>query len=330
MPDSAAALETKACAAAESSQPLPSSGAPHHAPPASLFLQHMLAGAVAGMTEHSAMYPVDTIKTRMQALCHPGQQLHGTSVLRAATAVLRREGWRGLYSGVRAQLLGTGPAHAIYFAVYEEAKVHLIAEGQVGYAHLGTAAAGALATIASDCFNVPFDTIKQRLQVAHSPYKGMSDCLTSMVRQEGFGSLFRSLPTTILMNVPFTAIHFSIYEAGKRALEDAGLPGGLQVELLAGSIAGGVAAAVTTPLDVVKTRLQLCGVHAGLDSHSGQPPRASTLVPMVRQMVREEGILSLLRGIQPRVLFHTPSAAICWGTYETFKRLLAFDLDQEI
>ena len=35
-------------------------------------------------------------------------QLHGSSVARAVSAVLRREGWRGLYSGVRAQLLGTG------------------------------------------------------------------------------------------------------------------------------------------------------------------------------------------------------------------------------
>lgn len=274
------------------------------------------------------MYPVDTIKTRMQALCHPGQQLHGTSVVRAASAVIRREGWRGLYSGVRAQLLGTGPAHAIYFAVYEEAKVLLVPDGQMGHSHLGTAAAGALATIASDAFNVPFDTVKQRLQVAHSPYSGIADCVRMMVRQEGIGSLFKSLPTTILMNVPFTAIHFTTYEAGKRTLEDAGLTGGLQVELLAGGTAGGLAAAVTTPLDVVKTRLQLAGVHAAATSSSRHdPPRASALVPTLRQMVREEGLHSLLRGIQPRVLFHVPSAAICWGTYETFKRLLALDLD---
>ena len=33
----------------------------------SSFTQHMLSGAVAGTTEHLAMYPVDTIKTRMQA-----------------------------------------------------------------------------------------------------------------------------------------------------------------------------------------------------------------------------------------------------------------------
>ena len=35
----------------------------------------MVAGAIAGMGEHLAMFPVDTIKTRMQALGHPGQQV---------------------------------------------------------------------------------------------------------------------------------------------------------------------------------------------------------------------------------------------------------------
>lgn len=37
--------------------------------------QHMIAGALAGIGEHVAMYPVDTVKTRMQALAHPGQQV---------------------------------------------------------------------------------------------------------------------------------------------------------------------------------------------------------------------------------------------------------------
>jgi len=33
------------------------------------FSRYMMAGAVAGMVEHVAMFPVDTIKTRMQV--HP-------------------------------------------------------------------------------------------------------------------------------------------------------------------------------------------------------------------------------------------------------------------
>ena len=40
-------------------------------------VQHMMAGAVAGIGEHVAMFPVDTVKTRMQALAHPGQQVRG-------------------------------------------------------------------------------------------------------------------------------------------------------------------------------------------------------------------------------------------------------------
>ena len=42
--------------------------------------QHMFAGALAGITEHIAMYPVDTIKTRMQALAHPGQQVRAARI----------------------------------------------------------------------------------------------------------------------------------------------------------------------------------------------------------------------------------------------------------
>eukprot|EP00882_Tetradesmus_deserticola_P013489 GHRQ01014321.1.p1 GENE.GHRQ01014321.1~~GHRQ01014321.1.p1 ORF type:complete len:147 (+),score=49.55 GHRQ01014321.1:800-1240(+) len=71
------------------------------------FAAHMLAGAAAGVTEHTAMYPVDTIKTRMQALSHPGQRLHG-SVVRALRAVVRREGVAGLYRGVGAVAWGAG------------------------------------------------------------------------------------------------------------------------------------------------------------------------------------------------------------------------------
>jgi len=70
--------------------------------------QHMAAGAAAGVAEHVAMHPVDTVKTRMQALGHPGDALRGAGVRRALASVLRREGVRGLYGGVSAVALGAG------------------------------------------------------------------------------------------------------------------------------------------------------------------------------------------------------------------------------
>lgn len=81
---------------------------PPHTTPHPPFPQHMAAGAAAGIAEHVAMFPVDTVKTRMQALGHPGQALRGAGVARALRAVVRREGVRGLYGGVGAVALGAG------------------------------------------------------------------------------------------------------------------------------------------------------------------------------------------------------------------------------
>jgi solute carrier family 25 iron transporter 28/37 len=87
------------------------------------------------------------------------------------------------------------------------------------------------------------------------------------------------------MNIPFTAMHFSVYESAKKWLlgldEDDEAEEGLAVQLLAGGLAGGAAAAVTNPLDVVKTRLQTEGV---------QSSKRYTTTAVVRQGVGEMSV----------------------------------------
>lgn len=81
----------------------------------------MTAGAMAGILEHSVMYPVDSVKTRMQSL-NPDPKAHYTSVYGALKKIIRTEGfWRPL-RGLNVMMMGAGPAHAMYFACYENMK----------------------------------------------------------------------------------------------------------------------------------------------------------------------------------------------------------------
>lgn len=88
------------------------------------------------------------------------------------------------------------PAHALYFATYELAKESL-GGNEGGHHPAATAVAGAIATIVNDGVMTPSDVIKQRLQVANSPYKGVLDCVLRIQREEGLATFFKSYRTTV-------------------------------------------------------------------------------------------------------------------------------------
>lgn len=204
------------------------------------------------------MFPVDTLKTRMQALGGSFSAQQHVGVRQALGSILKLEGPAGLYRGIGAMGLGAGPAHAVYFSVYELCK-RFFSRGKPNNS-AAHAVSGVFATVASDAVFTPMDMVKQRLQLKSSPYKGVGDCVRRVLMEEGVGAFYASYKTTVLMNAPFTAVHFATYEAAKRALMEVSPESAnderLVVHATAGATAGALAAAVTTPLDVVKTQLQ--------------------------------------------------------------------------
>ena len=62
---------------------------------------------------------------------------------------------------------------------------------------MATAVAGSVATIVNDGIMTPSDVVKQRLQVANSPYRGMVDCILRISREEGLATFFKSYRTTV-------------------------------------------------------------------------------------------------------------------------------------
>lgn len=276
------------------------------------FWQFMIAGSIAGSVEHMAMFPVDTLKTRMQAISS-STKASSITLRQSLGSIVKLEGVGGLYRGIAAMGLGAGPAHAVYFSVYESCKKFFSAGNP--NSPVAHAASGVFATVASDAVLTPMDVVKQRLQLKGSPYKGVCDCVRRVLVEEGFGAFYASYRTTVVMNAPFTAVHFATYEAAKRGLMGASAEEeeSLMVHATAGAAAGALAAAVTTPLDVVKTQLQCQGV-CGCDRLS-----SSSISGVVGIIKKKDGYGGLMRGWIPRMLFHAPAAAICWSTYESVK-----------
>lgn len=276
--------------------------------------QHMIAGAIAGMTEHLVMFPVDTVKTRMQSYTGVRDYSNGKGgVLRAMRSIYGTEGFRALWRGSGAVALSAGPAHALYFASYEYTRSRLEANG---FQQLAPGLAGVASTVILDAIMTPLDVVKQRMQLNATKYPSVHSCLRSVFHTQGISAFFAGYRATLIMNVPFTAVYFTAYETAKKYLSTHRKDGGFSASLhcLAGAGAGAAAAAATNPLDVVKTRLQTQG-EVGARRYMG-------MGHALRAIAVEEGTPGLMRGVRARMMFHAPAAAVCWTTYEFFKHTM--------
>ena len=197
---------------------------------------------------------------------------------------------------------------------------------KVGHHPLSAAICGASAALSHDMIMTPFDTVKQRMQLGH--YKSLLHCLRTTITKEGLRALYVSLPTTLVMNLPYGSIMVAMNESVRKALNPSGSYR-LDVSMLAGSVAGATAALLTNPLDVIKTRLQVqdlqpCPlgqtktIRPQLASH-----RYTGTIAVFNEIVAQEGPLAFFRGAWLRMLVHAPSVAISWTAYDSAKRLLA-------
>lgn len=261
-----------------------------------------LAGAFAGVLEHTVMYPVDALKTRMQAT-----RWTGTGIVKSIYAISAREGWLSLWRGTSSVVLGAGPAHAVYFGTYEFVKKRIVREE--GHQPLRVMFAGACATISSEALMNPFDVVKQRMQLQKAPFM---QTVSGILKKEGFQALYYSYPTTIAMTIPFTALNFAIYESCAKILNPTGEHSPLK-HCVAGGLAGGVAACLTTPLDCVKTALQ---------TNDPRIRHATTFGEAARQLYTAQGSAAFWKGVKPRVVSNVPATAICWTAYEMAKYYL--------
>ncbi|TPX34242.1 hypothetical protein SmJEL517_g03069 [Synchytrium microbalum] len=93
------------------------------------------------------------------------------------------------------------------------------------------------------------------------------------------------------------------------------------VHFLAGGIGGTVGAAVTCPLEVVKTRLQSSLYHSPQDQIQHRNPLRAVwghvrgVVSILVQIQQKEGVRALFKGLGPNLIGVVPARAIYFGVY---------------
>lgn len=295
-------------------------------------------GSIAGCIGATAVYPIDLVKTRMQA--QRSLSLYKNS-LDCFLKALSRDGVKGLYSGLGPQLLGVAPEKAIKLTVNDMMRKFLTDKaGKISAKSeiFSGACAGACQVI----FTNPLEVVKIRLQVKSEYAKDSLELSESsalgIVKKLGFTGLYKGVVACLMRDVPFSAIYFPTYAHVKKNLFNLDPQSGTGRSrlktwelLLSGALAGMPAAFLTTPCDVIKTRLQI-------DPHKGEV-KYRGILHAARTIMKEEGFKSFFKGGGARVLRSSPQFGFTLAAYEMFKGIFPLpntevvnthDFDEEI
>ncbi|KAI9666439.1 MAG: hypothetical protein M1821_004375 [Bathelium mastoideum] len=269
--------------------------------------------------------------------------------------IARNEGVLTLWRGLSPTLMMAVPGNVIYFAGYDWLRTSAASplKDRVSDAY-APFAAGSVARVVAALFVSPIEMLRTRMQHAEGATGVMSETmrgLRMMVGSEGYRSLWRGLSLTLWRDVPFSGLYWWGYEVGRDMLvqsrgeartvsgsaDGALLPMGQRPTLaeqshstllldsfIAGAGSGAVAAFVTTPFDVGKTRQQVVRFSSRQLTRlpDGQlPPERRSMPQFLWHIFKTEGTHGLFKGWAARCLKVAPACAIMISSYEIGKKM---------
>ncbi|CAJ1948969.1 unnamed protein product [Cylindrotheca closterium] len=248
-----------------------------------------------------------------------------------------KEGVGSLYAGLGPTLTMGVPNTIIYFLTYDELSRKM---SQRNLDNQWTPAlAGAAARSIASLTTAPLELIRT-IQASRPKSNGMLSEFQRIVRQEGVVGLYRGLAPSLMRDVPFSSIYWmSIEYCRAKWIE---YDGGHRVErvttmehtgraLFNGTVSGFIAAACTTPLDVIKTNQQLQGdvvespvlLSEGNRTTTNTAKRRgnATSLDIGKRILAEEGIQGFWRGNVARMTKVAPACACMIASYEVGQKL---------
>jgi len=252
-------------------------------------LTSLLSGAIAGISVDVALFPLDTLKTRLQS----------------PQGFVASGGFANVYRGLGPVAIGSGPGASLFFVTYETSKAKLKSVKGIpdSIKHI---MAASISEVAACLVRVPTEVLKTRQQTSST---SLLSALKSTLADGGAGNLYRGFGITLFREVPFACLQFPVYEGLKSKYGDTPLR-----SAACGSLSGALAAGLTTPLDVVKTRYQI--------GYSASNVKYESSAHVVRLLVEEEGARAFMKGVEPRVMWIGIGGFVFFGAYEGAKTLL--------
>jgi len=281
----------------------------HSTSTALIVLKSIVDSLIAGACGAVVVYPIDLIKTRLQHQSSTNPAYANSTD--CFQKIIKDEGVGGLYKGIIPVICTVGTEKGFRVCCYNQLKLTFLASGVFGIGSgpeiwlFPCALAGCIAGAAQVVVANPVEKLKIRMQLQGEG--GKSQGWREVVDELGIKGLYQGFPVTVLRDIPSVGIFFAVYELMKYSLSDGGAHSLTFVEvMLAGLVAGVPAAALVTPIDVVKTRWQADG---GMDKYKSP-------WDVLQRSVREEGYAVLMQGCLPRVLRVSPQLAINLAMFE--------------
>ncbi|KAL7646204.1 UNVERIFIED_CONTAM: hypothetical protein RMT77_003105 [Armadillidium vulgare] len=175
-----------------------------------------------------------------------------------------------------------------------------------------TLASGAMAGALAKTTIAPLDRTKIFFQATQQRYSAGKaiEFLIARYNKEGLLSLWRGNSATMARIIPYAAVQFTAHDQWKKVLkiDQPNTKTPSYVRFLAGSLAGVTSQSLTYPLDMARARMAVT-------------PRAtySSLTQVFIKIWKNEGPMTLYRGLTPTILGVIPYAGTSFGTYETLK-----------
>ncbi|KAI6657072.1 Solute carrier family 25 member 40-like [Oopsacas minuta] len=223
--------------------------------------------------------------------------------------ILKETGPKGFWRGLTPTLIQSIPQVTTYYTLYQKFKHYFTYNSNISSSLVPAIAGVGSRTIT--CFMVaPLELFRTNLQ--SSPTFSFRNIYSS-IKVNGYFSLWRGFSPMLVRDMPFTAIYWSGFELMKVQLQLLFAPqprtiGDLYITFISGWVCGSVAAALTTPCDVLKTNIEV--------SLQDQKIMNRTIYKTILDIHSEFGIGGFFKGLIPRCAKIGPACAIMIVTFE--------------